>query len=185
MATRRTRSAGTSSAIAGAAQSSDANMKRMRQFLTTLFVVWTAACIATYIYSQQQNIPSWIALAVLPAFLVELAFYLVIGFASVRKAFDKLGSKPLRAALLAASAVIPYLLESTVTGTFQISSFLLLLAMASAASTCRSSSGGRLRCLRSERFWDSYGWLLCPRNSSSADFCNDCSRVAFTVKSWD
>src|SRR5258708_4989658 len=134
MARDRSRSAVTSSAIAGAVQSSDANMKRMRQFLTTLFVVWTAACIATYIYSQQQNIPSWIALAVLPAFLVELAFYLVIGFAAVRKAFDKLGSKPLRAALLATSAVIPYLLESTVTGTFQISSFLLLLAMASAAS---------------------------------------------------
>jgi len=109
-------------------------MKRMRQFLTTLLVVWTAACIATYIYSQQQNIPSWVALAVLPAFLVELAFYLVIGFASVRKAFDRLGSKPFRAALLAASAVIPYLIESTLTGTFQMSSFLLLLAMASAAS---------------------------------------------------
>src|SRR5229473_4081420 len=133
MATRRTRSAGTSSAIAEAAQSSDANMKRMRQFLTTLLVVWTAACIATYIYSQQQNIPSWVALAVLPAFLVELAFYLVIGFAAVRKAFDRLGSKAFRAALLAASAVIPYLMESTLTGTFQISSFLLLLAIASAA----------------------------------------------------
>src|SRR5260370_1330952 len=109
-------------------------MKRMRQFLTTLLVVWTAACIATYIYSQQQNIPSWIALAVLPAFLVELAFYLVIGFVAVRKAFDKLGSKPIRATVLATSAVIPYLMESTFTGTFQISSFLLLLAMASAAS---------------------------------------------------
>ena len=106
----------------------------MRQFLTTLLVVWTAACIATYVYSQQQNIPSWIALAVLPAFLVELAFYLVIGFAAVRKVFDDLGAKPFRAALLAASAVIPYVLESTLTGTFQISSFLLLLAMAAAAS---------------------------------------------------
>jgi membrane protease YdiL (CAAX protease family) len=109
-------------------------MKRMRQFLTTLLVVWAAACIATYVYSQQQNIPSWIALAVLPAFLVELAFYLVIGFAAVRKAFDGLGSKPFRAALLSASAVTPYLIESTLTGTFQISSFFLLLAMALAAS---------------------------------------------------
>lgn len=109
-------------------------MKRMRQFLTTLLVVWTAACIATYLYSQQQNIPSWIALAVLPAFLVEIALYLVIGFAAVRKAFDALGSKAYRAALLAASAVLPYVIESTFLGTFQIYSFLLLLAMASAAS---------------------------------------------------
>jgi membrane protease YdiL (CAAX protease family) len=106
----------------------------MRQFLTTLLVVWTAACIATYLYSQQQNIPSWIALAVLPAFLVELAFYLGIGFAAVRKAFDGLGSKLYRAALLAASAVIPYLIESLLLGTFHVSSFLLLLAFASVAS---------------------------------------------------
>src|SRR5258708_16966099 len=134
MARDRSRSAVTSSAIAGAAQSSDANMKRMRQFLTTLLVVWTAACIATYIYSQQQNIPSWVALAVLPAFLVELAFYLVIGFAAVRKAFDRLGSKPFRAALLAASAVIPYLIESTLTGTFQMSSFLFFLPLLSPPS---------------------------------------------------
>jgi len=109
-------------------------MKRMRQFLTTLLVVWTAACIATYLYSQQQNIPSWIAMAVLPAFLVELAFYLVIGFPAVRKAFDGLGSKAFRATLLTASAIIPYVIESTLLGTFQITSLLLLLAMAAAAS---------------------------------------------------
>ena len=109
-------------------------MKQMRQFLTTLVVVWTAACIATYVYSLQQNIPSWIALALLPAFLVEFAFYLAPGFPAVRGAFEELGSKPLRAALLAASAVIPYLIESFGTGMFRISSLLALLAVALAAS---------------------------------------------------
>lgn len=109
-------------------------MKQMRQFLTTLVVVWTAACIATYVYSLQQNIPSWIALAVLPAFLVEFAFYLAPGFPGVRRAFEQLGSKPLRAGLLAASAVIPYLIESFGTGMFQISSLLPLLAVALVAS---------------------------------------------------
>jgi uncharacterized protein len=69
----------------------------MRQFLTTLSLVWIAACIAAYIYSQQQHISSSIALAVVPAFLVELAFYLAPGFPAVRKKFDALGSKPLRA----------------------------------------------------------------------------------------
>ncbi len=93
-------------------------MKRMRQFLTTLVVLWTAASIAAYIYSQQQNIPSWIVLAVTPAFLVEIAFYLAPGFAAVRKAFDQAGSKPLRASLLAVSAVIPYLIETPLTGAF-------------------------------------------------------------------
>ena len=102
----------------------------MRQFLTTLVVVWTAACIATYIYSQQQNIPSWIAIAVLPAFMVEFAFYLAPGFAAVRKAFEGLGSRPVRAAVLFASAVPPYLIESLATHTFQLSAFLELLAVA-------------------------------------------------------
>jgi membrane protease YdiL (CAAX protease family) len=115
-------------------QTADAKMKRMRQFLTTLVVVWTAAAIATYIYSQQQNIPSWIAVAVLPAFLAELVFYLAAGFEAMRKAFDRLGTKPFRAALLAASAVIPYLIESPRTGTFRLASFLALLAVALVAS---------------------------------------------------
>jgi membrane protease YdiL (CAAX protease family) len=104
-------------------------MKRMRQFLTTLVVVWTAASIATFIYSQQQNIPSSIAIAVLPAFLIEAIFYLIPGFERVRKAFDRLGGKPLRAALLTASAVIPYLVEAPRTGTFRLASFVALLAV--------------------------------------------------------
>jgi len=33
-------------------------------------------------------------------------------------------------------------------------------------------------------FLDSYGWLDCPRNSSSRIFCSDCSRAVFTVKCW-
>jgi membrane protease YdiL (CAAX protease family) len=112
----------------------DVKMKQMRQFLTTLVVIWTAACIATYLYSQQQNIPSWIAVVVLPAFLVEFAFYLAPGFSAVREAFERLGSKPVRAALLSASAVIPYLIESFGTGTFRFSSLLALLAVAAVAS---------------------------------------------------
>lgn len=106
----------------------------MRQFLTTLAVVWTAASIAAQVYSQQQHIPYRIEIALLPAFLIEIAFYLVPGFALVRKAFDGLGSKPFRAVLLASSAVVPYLVESLGTGTFNVSSFLLLLAVVLVAS---------------------------------------------------
>ncbi len=101
----------------------------MRQFLTTLSLVWIAACIGAYVYSHQQHISSAIALAVVPAFLVELGFYLVPGFATVRKMFDKLGSKPVRAALLAASAVLPYLIETFRTRTFHPISFVELLAL--------------------------------------------------------
>jgi uncharacterized protein len=101
----------------------------MRQFLTTLSVVWVAACIAAYFYSQQQHISSTVALAVVPAFLIELAFYLAPGFASVRKSFDALGSKPLRAALLAVSGVVPYLIEALSMRTFHLASFMELLAL--------------------------------------------------------
>src|SRR5271170_7421353 len=93
-------------------------MKQMRQFLTTLSLVWIAACIAAYIYSQQQHISSTVALAVVPAFLVELAFYLAPGFPAVRKRFDAVGSKPVRSAFLTASGVLPYLIETSRTGAF-------------------------------------------------------------------
>ena len=83
-------------------------MKQMRQFVTTLPLVCIAASIAAYVYSQQQHIPSNIAIAVVPAFLVELCFYLVPGFAGARKKFDALGSKAWRAALLSASGLLPY-----------------------------------------------------------------------------
>ena len=66
-------------------------MKQMRQFLTTLSLVWIAACIAAYVYSQQQHISSSVALAVVPAFLVELAFLLGAGIPSGSKKFDALG----------------------------------------------------------------------------------------------
>ena len=106
----------------------------MRQFLTTLVVVWMAAAIAAYFYSQQLQIPLRIAFAVLPAFLVEIVFYLAPGFAAVRKAFDRLGSKAFRAVLLAGSGVLPYLIESLRTGTFQLTSFVVLLAVVLVAS---------------------------------------------------
>ncbi|MGA2877546.1 MAG: CPBP family intramembrane glutamic endopeptidase [Bryobacteraceae bacterium] len=99
----------------------------MRQFLTTLSLVWIAACIGAYVYSQQQHISAAVALAVVPAFLVELGFYLVPGFASVRKGFNALGSKPLRAALLTVSGVIPYLMEASRTRTFRLTAFAELL----------------------------------------------------------
>ena len=101
----------------------------MRQFLTTLSLVWIAACIAASVYSHQQHIPWTLALAVVPAFLVELAFYLVPGFAAVRKRFDALGTKPVRAALLTASGMLPYLIESLGVRTFHPVSFAELLVL--------------------------------------------------------
>jgi membrane protease YdiL (CAAX protease family) len=103
-------------------------MKQMRQYLTTLSLVWIAACIAALLYSHQQHISSSVALAVVPAFLVELGFYLAPGFPVVRKKFDALGPPLLRAALLSVSAVLPYLIETSRTGSFHRTYFIELLA---------------------------------------------------------
>jgi membrane protease YdiL (CAAX protease family) len=123
-------------------------MKQMRQFLTTLVVVWMAGCIAAYVYSQQQHIPLTLAAAVLPAFLVEFGFYLVPGFPQVRAAFEELGSKTFRAASITVSTLLPYLIVIRWTDAFRMSSFLALLAVVLVAS-----------------FW--YVWL--PK-SMAADF---------------
>lgn len=101
----------------------------MRQFLTTLSLAWIAACIGAYVYSQQQHISSTLAFAVLPAFLVELALYIAPGFNPVRKVFDALGGRLLRAVLLTASGMLPYLMESLRTRTFHLARFVELLAL--------------------------------------------------------
>ena len=106
----------------------------MRQFLIALVVVWTAGCIAAYFYSTQQDISGTVAAALLPAFLIELALYIVPGFAAARRLFERLGPKHLRAALLAASAIVPFLLASTGFHAFRWTSMLVLIGVAGIAS---------------------------------------------------
>lgn len=108
-------------------------MKPMRHFLIALAVVWTFGCIAAFFYFQQQNIPRHAELVLAPALLLEATFYLIPGFPDVRKRFDRMGSKSTRAALLAASAVAPYLYVSVQLGSFHVLPFLLLLGVASIA----------------------------------------------------
>jgi membrane protease YdiL (CAAX protease family) len=73
-------------------------------------------------------------MAALPAFLVEFAFYLAPGFESFRSVFERVGSKPVRATLLTASATIPYLIESLLTGSFQLKYLLALVGVAAVAA---------------------------------------------------
>src|SRR5271165_5907603 len=134
---RLIRPGGGSSAREAVAKASDATMnamKPMRPFLIALALVWVAASTAAFIYSQQQNISRTLLYALLPAFLVEIAFYLMPGFDSMRKAFDQLGSKSVRAVLLVAAAATPYLMESLRLGTFQFTAFLILLTLAAVSA---------------------------------------------------
>lgn len=110
------------------------NMKRMRQFLIALVVVWTAACIAAYLYSSQQNITASLSAALLPAFLIEIALYLAPGFQAARRWFERLGSASVRAGLLTAGAAIPYVVATMGIGAFNFPKLCLLLALAAVAS---------------------------------------------------
>jgi uncharacterized protein len=109
-------------------------MKHMRQFFATLAVVWVAACIAAFIYSHQQHISLRIALAVVPAFLLEIAFYLAPGFHSVRERFDAIVSKPRRAALLVASGALPWLFAGLRGHAFRFLSWIELVGLLAIAA---------------------------------------------------
>ncbi|MDQ6760095.1 MAG: CPBP family intramembrane metalloprotease [Acidobacteriota bacterium] len=102
----------------------------MRQFIIALALVWTAACVAAFVYSQQQNLPSRLAFILLPAFLIEIGLYLVPGFPEVRKRFDRIASKEARAVLLTLAAIVPYLVVTVRLGSFRFTSFFQLVALA-------------------------------------------------------
>jgi membrane protease YdiL (CAAX protease family) len=95
--------------------------------------IWILGSIAGYLYSQQQNIPIALALAVLPAILVELSLYAATGFAPLRD-----GLRALRPAvavgLLAFSASLPYAMYTLATGNFHPLHWAAILGLAAAAS---------------------------------------------------
>jgi membrane protease YdiL (CAAX protease family) len=93
-------------------------MSTMRQYLATVLGIWIAACIAAYFFSQQYHIPLSLTTAIVPAFLLELAFYTMPGFEGIRQRFESTGPKAVRAALLTGSAIVPYLALSLNTHTF-------------------------------------------------------------------
>lgn len=106
---------------------------RGRTFLFVLLLVWAASCIAGYVYAQQQNIPARLFLAALPAFLVEIGFYVALGSDSIRAGLERT-PRAIVGLGLAASALSPYCLYSVSVGNFRWSSFAALAALAGAAS---------------------------------------------------
>ena len=93
-----------------------------KNFLLTVALVWVSACIAAYFYSQKYNIPASIVSAVLPALLLELAFYLAPGFEAPRR---WLGNPT----VLWISALAPYMIASVALGSFAWLPFASLVAI--------------------------------------------------------
>jgi membrane protease YdiL (CAAX protease family) len=95
--------------------------------------LWTLQCIAAAVYSQQQNIPSYITIAVVPAFLLETGLYFAAGLRQTRARLELLS--PTRIALAStATAPLPYLLYSVSTGVFTWKSLAAILVLAGLAS---------------------------------------------------
>jgi membrane protease YdiL (CAAX protease family) len=116
----------------------------VRRFGLTLICVWLVLCIAGFSYAYLQSISTSVALAIIPAFLIEAAFYLIPGFPAVRQSIQRSLPQRTIAFLLALSAILPYSVYSVPAGDFRWTSLALLALLASTVS-----------------FW--YVWL--PRNA--------------------
>jgi len=67
----------------------DVRMKPMAKtlggFRATVLIGWMALGVAGVLYARLKGIPSWVAVPVLAAFLVEYPFYLVPAFPTLRE----------------------------------------------------------------------------------------------------
>jgi membrane protease YdiL (CAAX protease family) len=106
--------------------------KSLGGFRAALLIGWPALSAAGLLYARAKGIPTWAAVPVLAAFLIEYPFYLLLGFESAR---DRLaGAMPdLQLGLfLGASGLLPYLVYSIPTHQFH---WLALAQVAALAFT--------------------------------------------------
>jgi membrane protease YdiL (CAAX protease family) len=108
-------------------------MRPMKQslggFRAALLAGWILLSAAGLLYARFKGIPTWIAVPVLAAFLIEYPFYLVTGFAEVRQRFER--HLPL---FLVASFVAPYVIYASNTGQFRWWALVQLAAISTALS---------------------------------------------------
>lgn len=100
-------------------------------YRATVLIGWVLLLAAAVIYSQNARvpIPAAIAIPVAIAFLVEYPFYLLPGFPAARERLIALG-RPQAAAILAASAILPWLIYALGTGHFNLPALVLLTCTA-------------------------------------------------------
>ena len=115
----------------------NATMKPMpgplRGFVAALASLWTVLLIAAVLYSRDQNIPQAIAIAVVPAFLLEAGMYLASGIQSVRERLERLKPEHL-ALLLTAVAPVPYSVYTLALGLWDWHSVLAIAGLAAVAA---------------------------------------------------
>jgi membrane protease YdiL (CAAX protease family) len=102
----------------------------LRGFAITIVILWIAGTIGGILYAQQQHIPASVTVAVLPAILVEIAFYTGTVMESSRRWFERLGPKLVRAPLSVVSAVLPFVIYAAPLGILHQRPLLTLAALA-------------------------------------------------------
>ena len=105
----------------------------LSRFKAVLGAGWVLLGLAAFLYARMKGIPGGTAIPVAAAFLIEFPFYLWAGFDAPRE-WLAARSKPKAACLLAASAVLPWLVYTIPTGDFSPLPLLLLLILACAVS---------------------------------------------------
>ncbi len=96
-------------------------------------LIWFGSATAAYIYARQYHIPLHLALAALPAFLLEASFYYALGVEQWRTRLERLPPAAVAAALTL-SAAAPYCAASLAFGFFRWQSLAAILGLAGVAS---------------------------------------------------
>jgi membrane protease YdiL (CAAX protease family) len=102
-------------------------------FVLALPLIWLAAAVAGLLYAAQESIPFRLALAALPAFLLEVTFYTVLGIERWRTRIEKLPPWVV-AGLLTLAAAVPYWASSFAFGSFHWRSLAWVAGLAAAAA---------------------------------------------------
>lgn len=100
----------------------------------TIATLWIILSIAAAIYAWRKAIPNEIAIPAAAAFLVEAGFYVATGFESGRAWFARLGGRWRPGLLLAATALVPYLIYCAAPGRFSLRGLALMLCIAAISS---------------------------------------------------
>jgi uncharacterized protein len=103
--------------------------KSLGGFRAALGIGWITLGAAGLLYARAKGIPTWAALPVLAAFLLEYSFYLVPGFESAREYLAAFLPELPRSLLLGATALLPYLAYSVPTHQFHWISLIRLAAL--------------------------------------------------------
>jgi len=106
-----------------------------RAYVRTVLSLWAALCAIAFYYSAYERVPRFIVFAFLAAALIEAALYVGTGFRTARDLFESISPPAIRALALTVSAVVPYVIYSTLSGTFHWRWLALLALLATIASS--------------------------------------------------